>query len=200
MGAKLKKYGSMIAIPALVAFGVNETEEWRMTRAIKNGELRPRPSSVNYDARISQFPQDEVKTVVRHNPAKFCGLIGLKSTGKSTELEQFGCDIENKNILYCTLDGRQSADLDDVLYETMTHSLIIRMPWFLYQIAFARPSRRHIIERVFLRVLKDTKEPVTIVLDISSEKTLPYGLMCLRWKEKDLPVRCEQFLRSSLCN
>ncbi len=44
------------------------------------------------------------------------------------------------------------------------------MPWFLYHIAFSRPSRRCIVERVFRSVMEDTNEPVTIVLDIASDE------------------------------
>lgn len=52
------------------------------------------------------------------------------------------------------------------------HKGMIKMPWFLYQISFAKPSRRDTIENVFRMVLQDTNEPVTIVLDIASEKDL----------------------------
>jgi hypothetical protein len=163
--------GSIWAIP-IIAFVANETEEYRIARAIKNGNLRPKGTvPEGYDSKFCQFPRDKVRKIVYGDSRQmFCSLVGMKSTGKSTELQMFGLDIENKNIIYCKFNDRQkSADLDGILYETM-HKSVFNMPGFLYEIAFGRPLRRHFIENIFRKVLEDTQEPVTIVLDITPEK------------------------------
>lgn len=102
-----KRSGTIGAVDSVIAFVVNETEEWRIASAIKNGSFRPKnPIPNGYDSKFCQFSLDEVRTVVYNAPAKFGAFIGMKSTGKSTELYKFGSNIENKNIFFCELNGR----------------------------------------------------------------------------------------------
>ncbi len=103
----------IIGTVSIVAFAVNETEEFRIARAIKKGKFRPKYTKV-FPTEFSQFDSQNVKVVVNKAPAKFCGLIGVNSTGKSAELHTFGSNDLNNNIFFCELNGKQSTELDDI--------------------------------------------------------------------------------------
>jgi hypothetical protein len=157
---------------SMVAFASNQTEEYRMAAAIKQGRVMPTYPAA-HDKRFCQFPTSQIKDVIYSSPNLFCGLVGVKSTGKSTELEAIASQEEN--VVYIVRDGTQGRDLDDVLYETMRES-IWRMPWLLSQIRLPQTSRRRkMVENVFSMVLEDTKVPVTIVIDLSYEKESTFG-------------------------
>ena len=160
-----------LAVP-MFAFAFNQTEERRMAYAIKGGMFMP-TYPATHDKRFCQFPTSQIKNVIHGSPNQFCGLVGVKSTGKSTELIIIAS--QEQNVVYVVMDGKQGSELDDVLYETM-YKKIWKMPWFLSQIRLTRAThRRKVVENVFSMVLEDTKVPVTIVLDLSAEKELAFG-------------------------
>jgi hypothetical protein len=153
-----------------VALGVNHTEEARMASAIKNGKLRP-PAVKYYDAAFSQFSASDVKKVIASSDdPKFCGLIGTKDTGKSTELRNFASDKENKNIMYCKVTGDENVELDELLYGTLKKH-VITMPGMLSGIRLnGSLSRRDTVKNVFQKVHKNTDELVTMVVDMGYDK------------------------------
>jgi hypothetical protein len=170
----IKKSGSIGTLVCVFAFVANESEEYRIVSAIKNGELRPKQGTIlfeEYNSATSQFSSKEISDVVRDCPSRFCALVGVNNTGKSTELHKFSLDTNNKNIIFCGVNGKESTDLDDILFDTM-HKSVPRMPWFLYHIALPRLSKRDMNERILRTVLEETKEPVTIVIDIALERVL----------------------------
>jgi hypothetical protein len=89
-----------------------------MANVIKNDHLRP--ISEDFDPTLSQFPSKEIKIFVDNAPNGFCGLVGVKSTGKSSELRSFGSAKENKNVVFCQVTGQESSNLDDILYQCIT--------------------------------------------------------------------------------
>ena len=159
--------GALVVTTALI---VNHSEHYRMARMIKQGSLRP--SAATFDAKYCQFPIGSIESTLKKDPDLFCGLVGNKSTGKSTTLEYVAS--KQKNCIYCNVDGNGSFHLDDIIYGVMKDS-IFTMPWFLSQIRLnGSLKRRTIIEKVFRKVKENTGEPVTVVVDIASENDLAF--------------------------
>jgi signal recognition particle GTPase len=65
-----------------------------MAWAIERGRFRP-VSPQFYRADISQFKSSAIKATVHQSPKLFCALIGVKGTGKTTELKKFASEQKN---------------------------------------------------------------------------------------------------------
>ena len=99
-------------------------------------------------------------------PEKFCGLVGVKSTGKTTTLEYLASE-EKKNGIYLQINPRRDAELDDILWARMRKS-VYTLPWILNEIRLnPEMSRRDRIEDVFRKVHKLTNEKVVVVADLT---------------------------------
>jgi hypothetical protein len=151
------------------AFAFNQTEQWRMARQIQNGALSCL-FPPDFSKKFCQFPLDRVRDTYHDDPDRFCGLIGLKATGKTTTLEYLAS--QERNCVFCEIDGNQPVAIDDVLYARLSES-IWKLPWFFRQIRFNGDlTKRDIIREVFKLVEKNSKQKVLAVFDIcATEKT-----------------------------
>ena len=73
-----------IGVPGLIALVVNETEEFRITRRLNNGDYGIKTPPDEFNIEFCAFNEDLhmiKKSFVRSG--NFVGLVGLKSTGKS---------------------------------------------------------------------------------------------------------------------
>ena len=142
----------------------NSTEHWRMARNIQRGKMFL-PVKEHLDPALCQFPLADVRNAVNRAPDSFCGLVGLKATGKTNTLELVA--KEQPNVVYVKM--KASDDVCDALYERMKKATY-HLPWPLDRIRF-NPSltTEAVVEKVFRYVRKSSGTKVTTVTDIEAE-------------------------------
>ncbi len=121
-------YIVVLSVP-LTIIAVNESEEWRMARAIKNGKLKPQTKQTTYNPKFSQFSTSKI--AYNNNQLykqDFVGLLGPKGCGKTSDLLNLAENLENAIFLLVTNEKR--TDLHDLLYNRLQNS-IFRYPKFL---------------------------------------------------------------------
>lgn len=67
-----------------------------MVPSIIGGTLHP--ASPYFDGPFCQFPIGDIDCSMKDDPNLFCGLVGNKSTGKSTALEHIASEQMNCSI------------------------------------------------------------------------------------------------------
>jgi len=142
-------------------FAYNSTEKRRMTHNIQRGYLSS-PQKQELDPTLCQFPVDYIKTVLAKSPNQFCGLVGLKATGKTSTL--LLVERQTPNVVYVELN---SGSVCNALHENLKKS-VYHLPWFLDQMRFdSYLSSKDIITRVFTDVMNNSKVPVNVFLDLN---------------------------------
>ena len=151
-------------IGSVLPLAWNHSEPYRVARQIQRGALNV-PSPSKFDERFCQFDLDAIRGIYRSDPHLFCGLVGVKSTGKTMTLKHLAS--QEKNCVFLDFDPEQHLDLNEVLWARLKDS-VVTLPWFLDHLRFnsQRSSRRR-IEDVFQRVSEQTSEKVTVVIDVT---------------------------------
>jgi len=143
-------------------FLYNHTEWWRMARNIQRGKLFSSKKTVKLDPSFCQFPLDHLALVAKDGNA-FCGLVGLKSTGKTSALELVAKDMTN--VVYITME--RDDDVCDALHKCLKKSTF-HLPWFLDRVRLdSYLTSEDIVREVFKAVTENSGTPVTVLIDIS---------------------------------
>lgn len=154
-------FGTILCSGAVLAF--NSSEHWRMSRNIQRGKLFF-PVKKQLDSALCPFPLPDIRTAVNGAPDIFCGLVGLKSNGKTSTLELVA--KEQPNVVY--LEMKANGNVCDELYESLKKSTF-HFPWFLNRLRLdSSLTSRDIVKKVFRAVEKSSGSPVTAVIDIDS--------------------------------
>ncbi|CAE7238794.1 unnamed protein product [Symbiodinium sp. CCMP2456] len=143
-------------------FACYATETHRMARQIRRGCFQPK-APADYDHRFCPFDRYMMEK------AKMVGLVGLKSTGKSSTLSHFLREKPNPFYLELT-DG----NLYDAMYDKMKHS-VLRLPFFADHLRWdAGKNSKTIVIEVFELVQEQTGSPVQVGVDVVlNPSTLP---------------------------
>jgi len=156
-----------------LVFGFNSTERWRMERAIRQGKLSVEPTKREEEElslSLCQFSIPEIIEAVNDAPNGFCGIVGVKDTGKTSTLKLVANQMPN--VVYFTL---KKDDVCVELYERLKKS-VTHLPWFLDRMRLdSSLSSEDIVMKVFRNVKKTSGTPVTTIFDINltSEFHLP---------------------------
>ena len=189
-----------IGVPGLIALVVNETEEFRITRRLKNGDYGIKaPPDDEFNIEFCAFNEDLhmiKKSFV--TSGNFVGLVGLKSTGKSKTLQYLASE-NNERSIYCEIPIDNYTSIADAIYRRMYDDLF-KMPFFLSMLRFDRDrTRRKVVLSVLENIAKDGKR-VRVFVDIvrsgeSSSNVVVENVPNLPSLTK--PFRAENFIRET---
>jgi len=103
---------------------------------------------------------------VKSAPLAFCGIVGLKSTGKSVTLDQVGSRMENVvKIQVKDFTPELSVPLLSHMREGI---LTLPFPWCHMRLKSQTATK--IVGNVFDRVKRNTGTPVTVLIDINPKQ------------------------------
>ena len=141
---------------------IHATETHRMARKIRRGYFQPE-TPADYDHRFCLFDRYMMEK------ASMVGLVGLKSTGKSSTLSRFLREKPNPFCLSLT-DG----NVYDAMYDQMKDSVLC-LPFFADYLRWdARKNSKKIVIEVFKLVREQTGSPVQVGVDVVlNPTTLP---------------------------
>ena len=188
-----------IGVPGLIALVVNETEEFRITRRLKNGDYGIKTPPDEFNIEFCAFNEDLhmiKKSFV--TSGNFVGLVGLKSTGKSKTLQYLASE-NNERSIYCEIPIDNYTSIADAIYRRMYDDLF-KMPFFLSMLRFDRDrTRRKVVLSVLENIAKDGKR-VRMFVDIvrsgeSSPNVVVENVPNLPSLTK--PFRAENFIRET---
>ena len=189
-----------IGVPGLITLVVNETEEFRITRRLKNGDYGIKaPPDDEFNIEFCAFNEDLhmiKKSFV--TSGNFVGLVGLKSTGKSKTLQYLASE-NNERSIYCEIPIENYTSIADAIYRRMYNDLF-KMPFFLSMLRFDRDrTRRKVVLSVLENIAKDGKR-VRVFVDIvrsgeSSSNVVVENVPNLPSLTK--PFRAENFIREA---
>ena len=188
-----------IGVPGLIALVVNETEEFRITRRLKNGDYGIKTPPDEFNIEFCAFNEDLhmiKKSFVRSG--NFVGLVGLKSTGKSKTLQYLASE-NNERSIYCEIPIDNYTSIADAIYRRMYDDLF-KMPFFLSMLRFDLDrTRRKVVLSVLENIVKDGKR-VRVFVDIvrsgeSSSNVVVENVPNLPSLTK--PFRAENFIRET---
>jgi len=149
-------------VGVLACYAWNATETQRMARQIRRGHFQPK-APADYDHRFCLFDRYMMEK------ARMVGLVGLKSTGKSSTLSHFLREKPNPFYLSLT-DG----NVYDAMYDQMKDS-VLRLPFFAHHLRWdAGKNSKKIVIEVFELVQEQTGSPVQVGVDVVlNPTTLP---------------------------
>ena len=150
----------------LIGLGIafNSSEYWRMARNIQSGKLFS-PDLEHLDPAFCQFPLADVRNAM-NTADTFCGLVGLKATGKTSTLELIS--KEQPNVVYVKM--KASGNVCHALYETLKKSTY-HLPWPLDLVRFdSSLTTEDRLIKVFRYVKKRSGTPVTAVIDVQPDR------------------------------
>ena len=131
-------------VGVFASYAWNATETHRMARQIRRGHFQPK-APVDYDHRFCLFDRYMMEK------ARMVGLVGLKSTGKSSTLSHFLREKPNPFYLSLT-DG----NVYDAMYDQMKDS-VLRLPFFAHHLRWdAGKNSKKIVIEVFELVQEQT--------------------------------------------
>ena len=140
----------------------NATETHRMARKIRRGYFQPK-APADYDHRFCLFDRYMMEK------AQMVGLVGLKSTGKSSTLSHFLRERPNPFHLSLT-----HGNLYDAMYDEMKKKVLC-LPFFADHLRWdAGKNSKDIVIEVFELVQEQTGSPVQVGVDVVlNPPTLP---------------------------
>ena len=141
-------------VGVLASYAWNATETHRMAHKIRRGYFQPK-APADYDHRFCLFDRYMMEK------ASMVGLVGLKSTGKSSTLSHFLREKPNPFYLKFT-DG----NVYDVMYGQMKDSVLC-LPFFAHHLRWdASKTSEKIVIEVFELVREQTGSPVQVGVDV----------------------------------
>ena len=141
-------------VGVFASYAWNATETHRMARKIRRGYFQPE-APADYDHRFCLFDRYMMEK------ASMVGLVGLKSTGKSSTLSHFLREKPNRFYLKLT-DG----NVYDAMYDQMKDS-VLRLPFFAHHLRWdAGKNSKKIVMEVFELVQEQTGSPVQVGVDV----------------------------------
>ena len=141
-------------VGVFASYAWNATETHRMARKIRRGYFQPE-APADYDHRFCLFDRYMMEK------ASMVGLVGLKSTGKSSTLSHFLREKPNPFYLKLT-DG----NVYDAMYGQMKDSILC-LPFFADYLRWdARKNSEKIVIEVFKLVREQTGSPVQVGVDV----------------------------------
>ena len=141
-------------VGVLACYAWNATETQRMARQIRRGHFQPK-APADYDHRFCLFDRYMMEK------ARMVGLVGLKSTGKSSTLSHFL--REKPNPFYLSLT---EGNVYDAMYDQMKDS-VLRLPFFAHHLRWdAGKNSKKIVIEVFELVQEQTGSPVQVGVDV----------------------------------
>ena len=141
-------------VGVFASYARNATETHRMARQIRRGHFQPK-APADYDHRFCLFDRYMMEK------ARMVGLVGLKSTGKSSTLSHFLREKPNPFYLSLT-DG----NVYDEMYDQMKDS-VLRLPFFAHHLRWdAGKNSKKIVIEVFELVQEQTGSPVQVGVDV----------------------------------
>ena len=149
-------------VGVVASYAWNATETQRMARQIRRGHFQPK-APADYDHRFCLFDRYMMEK------ASMVGLVGLKSTGKSSTLSHFLRERPNPFYLQLT-DG----NLYDAMYHQMKNRVLC-LPFFAHHLRWdASKTSKDIVIEVFELVREQTGSPVQVGVDVVlNPTTLP---------------------------
>ena len=143
------------------------TEHWRMAEQISSGKLRGSRSRL-LKPKFCQLSLKELNLAVNRMDS-FVGIVGVKSSGKTSTLQLFADDPANSNVMYITMTLGEKVS--DALYKTLHGSVYKLSKCF----DILRPTRysdpKYVITNVFKMVQNKTGKPVIAVIDLQPPTT-----------------------------
>ena len=156
---------------ACSVFAINCTEHLRMARNIQLGKVSVVTKNEILEPTYCQIPPDTLIQDLERGPYKLYGIVGLKSTGKTSTLKLVARNVSNVVHVKMTAD----EDVSNVLYDRLNES-IFHFPWYLNSLRLDRDvSSEKKVAKVFSMVEKYTKKPVTTVIEVRPSM-LPFQL------------------------
>ena len=141
-------------VGVFASYAWNATETQRMARQIRRGHFQPK-APADYDHRFCLFDRYMMEK------ASMVGLVGLKSTGKSSTLSHFLREKPNPFYLKLT-DG----NVYDAMYDQMKDSVLC-LPFFAHHLRWdASKNSEKIVIEVFELVQEQTGSPVQVGVDV----------------------------------
>ena len=135
-------------VGVLASYEWNATETHRMAHKIRRGYFQPK-APADYDHRFCLFDRYMMEK------ASMVGLVGLKSTGKSSTLSHFLREKPNPFYLKLT-DG----NVYDAMYGQMKDSVLC-LPFFAHHLRWdASKTSEKIVIEIFKLVREQTGSPV----------------------------------------
>ena len=141
-------------VGVFASYAWNATETHRMARKIRRGYFQPE-APADYDHRFCLFDRYMMEK------ASMVGLVGLKSTGKSSTLSHFL--REKPNPFYLKL---ACGNVYDAMYDQMKNRVLC-LPFFADHLRWdARKNSEDIVIEVFKLVREQTGSPVQVGVDV----------------------------------
>ena len=149
-------------VGVFASYAWNATETHRMARKNGRGYFQPE-APADYDHRFCLFDRYMMEK------ASMVGLVGLKSTGKSSTLSHFL--REKPNPFYLKL---ACGNVYDAMYDQMKNRVLC-LPFFADHLRWdARKNSEDIVIEVFKLVREQTGSPVQVGVDVVlNPTTLP---------------------------
>ena len=160
--AVLKKISWAGFLGTSSVFAFNSTEHLRMARKIQLGKVSVEMEKELPDPAYCQIPPDNIIQALERAPYRLHGIIGPKSTGKTSIVQLVARDLPN--VVHVEMTAAE--DVCDVLYMRLKRS-VFHFPWFLNSLRLdSGLSSEMKVKKVFSTVEKNTKKPVTTVIQI----------------------------------
>ena len=149
-------------VGVFASYAWNATETHRMARKIRRGYFQPE-APADYDHRFCLFDRYMMEK------ASMVGLVGFKSTGKSSTLSHFL--REKPNPFYLKL---ACGNVYDAMYDQMKNRVLC-LPFFADHLRWdARKNSEDIVIEVFKLAREQTGSPVQVGVDVVlNPTTLP---------------------------
>eukprot|EP00731_Ephydatia_muelleri_P025080 Em0017g163a len=160
--AVLKKISWAGFLGTSSVFAFNSTEHLRMARKIQLGKVSVEMEKELPDPAYCQIPPGDIIQALERAPYRLHGIIGPKSTGKTSTVQLVARDLPN--VVHVEMTAAE--DVCDVLYRRLKRS-VFHFPWFLNSLRLdSGLDSKMKVAKVFRMVEKNTKKPVTTVIQI----------------------------------
>lgn len=163
----LKIIGGTTGVVTFVASViVNHTEEYRMARMINNGDFGIKLEET-FKLEFCVY-RDDLKFIKKafENNNRIVGLTGLKSIGKTSTLEYFSSQYNERSI-FCQMNINKYSSITEALYARL-YSGIYKMPFYLRQIRFNSGLSHDEILANVLRSAGGEGNRVRVFIDLTS--------------------------------
>ena len=133
-----------------------------MAWKIQLGKVSVKMEKELLDPAYCQIPPDEIIQALESEPYRLHGVVGLKSTGKTSTVQLVAGNLPN--VVHVEMTAAE--DVCDVLYRRLKES-VFHFPWVLNSLRLdSGQSSKAKVEKVFSTVEENTKKPVTTVIQI----------------------------------
>ena len=142
----------------------NKTEHRRIAKQISSGKLRPHSEHLNL--KYCQLSIEKLNDLTVNTVDSFVGIVGVKSSGKSSTLELFADDPTHSNVVYITMTLGEEKGVNGALYAALRSS-VYKLPWIFENVCPSHYSNpEYVINNVFRMVKNKTGKPVIAVIDL----------------------------------